>query len=126
MPEGQPRRDRINADGMPAALSHTQHPIARSSTCYTQPASRELRIASERLRALSVAIALESSCAPRPAIILVHSQHGDGPKLHRPPYPEVFVGESGRATFQICEQRFEGGGRSGRRKPAGRSSRLHK
>ena len=35
------------------------------------------------------------------SIILVHSQPGVGPKLHRHPYPEVFVVESGQATFQI-------------------------
>ena len=35
------------------------------------------------------------------SIILVHSQPGVGPKLHRHPYVEVFVVESGRATFQI-------------------------
>ena len=35
------------------------------------------------------------------SIILVHSQPGVGPKLHRHPYTEVFIVESGRATFQI-------------------------
>jgi mannose-6-phosphate isomerase-like protein (cupin superfamily) len=35
------------------------------------------------------------------SIIFVHSQPGVGPKLHRHPYPEVFVVESGQATFQI-------------------------
>jgi mannose-6-phosphate isomerase-like protein (cupin superfamily) len=35
------------------------------------------------------------------SIILVHSQPGVGPKLHRHPYAEVFIVESGRATFQI-------------------------
>lgn len=34
-------------------------------------------------------------------VILVHSQPGVGPKLHRHPYAEVFVVESGQATFQI-------------------------
>ena len=37
-------------------------------------------------------------------IILVHSQPGVGPKLHRHPYAEVFVVESGQATFQIGEE----------------------
>ena len=36
-------------------------------------------------------------------LILVHSQPGVGPKLHRHPYPEVFVVESGQATFRIGE-----------------------
>lgn len=35
------------------------------------------------------------------SIILVHSQPGVGPKLHRHPYAEVFVVESGEATFRI-------------------------
>ena len=35
------------------------------------------------------------------SIILVHSEPGVGPKLHRHPYPEVFVVESGQATFRI-------------------------
>jgi quercetin dioxygenase-like cupin family protein len=35
------------------------------------------------------------------SVILVHSQPGDGPKLHRHPYAEVFIVETGRATFQI-------------------------
>jgi mannose-6-phosphate isomerase-like protein (cupin superfamily) len=34
-------------------------------------------------------------------VILVHSRPGVGPKLHRHPYPEVFIVESGQATFQI-------------------------
>ena len=37
------------------------------------------------------------------SVILVHSQPGVGPKLHRHPYAEVFVVESGQATFQIGE-----------------------
>lgn len=37
------------------------------------------------------------------SLILVHSQPGVGPKLHRHPYPEVFVVESGQATFRIGE-----------------------
>ena len=38
------------------------------------------------------------------SIILVHSQPGVGPKLHRHPYAEVFVVESGQATFQIGDE----------------------
>jgi mannose-6-phosphate isomerase-like protein (cupin superfamily) len=34
-------------------------------------------------------------------VILVHSKPGMGPRLHRHPYPEVFVVESGQATFRI-------------------------
>ena len=37
-------------------------------------------------------------------VILVHSQPGVGPKLHRHPYAEVFVVESGQATFQIGDE----------------------
>jgi mannose-6-phosphate isomerase-like protein (cupin superfamily) len=35
------------------------------------------------------------------SVILVHSEPGVGPKLHRHPYAEVFVVESGQATFRI-------------------------
>jgi mannose-6-phosphate isomerase-like protein (cupin superfamily) len=35
------------------------------------------------------------------SIIVVHAPTGAGPRLHRHPYPEVFVGESGEARFQL-------------------------
>jgi quercetin dioxygenase-like cupin family protein len=35
------------------------------------------------------------------SVILVHSEPGAGPKVHRHPYPEVFIVESGRATFTL-------------------------
>jgi mannose-6-phosphate isomerase-like protein (cupin superfamily) len=35
------------------------------------------------------------------SIILVHAPPGAGPLPHRHPYPEVFVVESGEATFQL-------------------------
>jgi quercetin dioxygenase-like cupin family protein len=35
------------------------------------------------------------------SVILVHSEPGMGPRLHRHPYTEVFIVESGTATFQI-------------------------
>jgi mannose-6-phosphate isomerase-like protein (cupin superfamily) len=35
------------------------------------------------------------------SIILVHSEPGVGPKLHRHPYAEVFIVHSGQATFQL-------------------------
>ena len=38
------------------------------------------------------------------SIILVHSEPGVGPKLHRHPYAEVFVVESGQATFQLGDE----------------------
>ena len=40
------------------------------------------------------------------SIILVHSEPGVGPKLHRHPYAEVFVVESGQATFQLGDETF--------------------
>jgi len=40
------------------------------------------------------------------SVILVHSRPGVGPKLHRHPYAEVFVVESGQATFQIGDERI--------------------
>jgi mannose-6-phosphate isomerase-like protein (cupin superfamily) len=39
-------------------------------------------------------------------VILVHSQPGVGPKVHRHPYPEVFIVESGQATFRIGDERI--------------------
>ena len=38
------------------------------------------------------------------SIILVHSRPGVGPKLHRHPYAEVFIVESGEATFRLGEE----------------------
>jgi quercetin dioxygenase-like cupin family protein len=38
------------------------------------------------------------------SIILVHSQPGMGPKLHRHPHAEVFVVEAGQATFRIGDR----------------------
>lgn len=35
------------------------------------------------------------------SVILVHSRPGVGPKVHRHPYPEVFIVESGQAEFRI-------------------------
>ena len=45
------------------------------------------------------------------SVILVHSRPGVGPKLHRHPYAEVFVVESGEATFHIGDDEIvvEGG-----------------
>lgn len=43
-------------------------------------------------------------------VILVHSRPGVGPKLHRHPYPEVFIVESGQATFRIGERTVVVGG----------------
>jgi mannose-6-phosphate isomerase-like protein (cupin superfamily) len=35
------------------------------------------------------------------SVILVHSQPGVGPNVHRHPYAEVFIVESGEATFRL-------------------------
>lgn len=35
------------------------------------------------------------------SVILVHSQPGVGPKVHRHPYSEVFIVEAGEATFRV-------------------------
>ena len=45
------------------------------------------------------------------SVIVVHSRPGVGPKLHRHAYAEVFIVESGQATFQIGDRRLvvEGG-----------------
>lgn len=38
------------------------------------------------------------------SVILVHSAPGVGPKVHRHPYAEVFIIESGRATFRLGDE----------------------
>src|SRR5262245_22852441 len=45
------------------------------------------------------------------SVILVHSRPGVSPKVHRHPYAEVFIVESGQATFQIGTRQIvvEGG-----------------
>ena len=45
------------------------------------------------------------------SVILVHSQPGVGPKVHRHPYAEIFVVHDGEATFRIGEDTIvvEGG-----------------
>jgi quercetin dioxygenase-like cupin family protein len=45
------------------------------------------------------------------SLILVHVLPGAGPALHRHPYAEVFVVESGQATFQLGDEKIvvEGG-----------------
>lgn len=35
------------------------------------------------------------------SMFLVHNRPGDGPELHRHPYPEIFVVHAGRARFQV-------------------------
>ncbi len=35
------------------------------------------------------------------SVIFVHAPPGAGPRVHRHPYPEVFVVEEGRATFTL-------------------------
>jgi quercetin dioxygenase-like cupin family protein len=42
------------------------------------------------------------------SLILVHSGPGEGPALHRHPYPEVFVIEAGRATFRVDDLELVG------------------
>ena len=41
------------------------------------------------------------------SVILVHGPPGTGPKVHRHPYAEVFIVESGRATFVLGDERRE-------------------
>lgn len=43
------------------------------------------------------------------SVILVHSRPGVGPKLHRHPYAEAFIVESGRARFQIGDEELDVG-----------------
>ena len=45
------------------------------------------------------------------SVILVHGGPGTGPRIHRHPYPEVFVVEAGEATFRLGhEERVVGAG----------------
>jgi mannose-6-phosphate isomerase-like protein (cupin superfamily) len=44
------------------------------------------------------------------SVILVHSGPGVGPRVHRHPYPEAFVVESGVATFRLGEDELVVGG----------------
>jgi len=39
------------------------------------------------------------------SVILVHSQPGVGPRVHRHPYVEAFIVEAGEATFQLGDER---------------------
>ena len=41
------------------------------------------------------------------SVILVHVQPGHGPRVHRHPYAEVFIVESGTATFRIGAETVE-------------------
>ena len=41
------------------------------------------------------------------SVILVHGPPGTGPKVHRHPYAEVFIVESGRALFVLGDERRE-------------------
>jgi quercetin dioxygenase-like cupin family protein len=34
-------------------------------------------------------------------MFLVHNRPGEGPELHRHPYPEIFVVNSGQARFEL-------------------------
>lgn len=38
------------------------------------------------------------------SVILVHTGPGGGPRVHQHPYAEVFIVESGEATFRLGEQ----------------------
>lgn len=41
------------------------------------------------------------------SFILISAPPGAGPQVHRHPYPEVFIVESGLATFQLGDQVLE-------------------
>lgn len=45
------------------------------------------------------------------SIIVVHGGPGAGPRLHRHPYAEVFVVESGEATFRLGDEEVAVAGR---------------
>jgi mannose-6-phosphate isomerase-like protein (cupin superfamily) len=41
------------------------------------------------------------------SLFLVAAPHGSGPRLHRHPYPEIFVIDRGQAAFQIDDDHVE-------------------
>jgi mannose-6-phosphate isomerase-like protein (cupin superfamily) len=41
------------------------------------------------------------------SVILVHTRPGGGPDVHRHPYAEVFIVESGEATFTLGDHQVE-------------------
>ena len=43
------------------------------------------------------------------SMFLTHSAPGTGPSLHRHPYPELFVVESGQATFRVGDDEVVAG-----------------
>jgi quercetin dioxygenase-like cupin family protein len=43
------------------------------------------------------------------SLIFFDGPPGSGPKLHRHPYPEIFVVQEGRATFTVGEATIEAG-----------------
>jgi quercetin dioxygenase-like cupin family protein len=43
------------------------------------------------------------------SLILDHSDPGHGPRLHRHPYDETWVVQTGSLTFQLGEERFQVG-----------------
>jgi mannose-6-phosphate isomerase-like protein (cupin superfamily) len=45
------------------------------------------------------------------SVILVHAAPGVGPRVHRHPYPEVFVLESGEGTFRVGDEEIVASGR---------------
>ena len=58
------------------------------------------------------------------SVILVHGGPGTGPRVHRHPYPEVFVVEAGAATFRLGDEDVVVGAGPRRRQPVGRAARV--
>jgi mannose-6-phosphate isomerase-like protein (cupin superfamily) len=58
------------------------------------------------------------------SLFLVAAPRGAGPRLHRHPYPEIFVIESGRADFQIDGDRVAASGGDVLVAPAGSAHRF--
>lgn len=58
------------------------------------------------------------------SMFLVHNWPGDGPKLHRHPYAEVFVIHAGHARFQLEDTSVAGGAGDVVIAPAGAAHRF--
>ena len=43
------------------------------------------------------------------SMFLVHSPPGNGPSLHRHPYPELFIVQGGQATFRVGDDEIVAG-----------------
>jgi quercetin dioxygenase-like cupin family protein len=58
------------------------------------------------------------------SMFLIHNRAGDGPELHRHPYPEIFVVHAGQARFQLDDTALTAGAGDVVIAPAGAAHRF--